>query len=52
MSHTKSILIDASMELNNIVDIAGKFGVEVVLMDLGFKHLGFHLKPNNYGIKD
>lgn len=52
MKISKSLLINATTEMNIVSKIVVSFVVEVVPIDDGFKYIGFHLKPKNYGIQD
>lgn len=52
VSNSKYLLIIVTLDEVIISKIANLFVVEVVLVDKGFKYLGFILKPNKYGIRD
>lgn len=52
ISESKSTFLESSMDDNIIKEVKDIFPFEVKPLNLGFKYLGYFLKPNNYSKDD
>lgn len=51
-NHSKSCIYYEEDGEEMVESIGAIFSIRCAPLEMGFKYLGFHLKPNNYGIKD